>query len=108
MTWGFEAMVANGDAAFYPGQAALLAAAILLSLACFQLLRGLYRVVAIEKGLSDVPSAPGGNFLLGHVLPLLKGTPWDIMAAWVINSPPLVCRAAPKQPSTRNLNCMQV
>ncbi len=90
MTWGLGATVANGDAGYHPGQAALLAAAVLLSLVCFQLLRGLYQTVAIERGLSDVPSAPGGNFLLGHVLPLLKGTPWDIMAAWVINSPPLV------------------
>lgn len=90
MTWELRGIPANGDAAFNPGHVAFLAAALLLSLACFQLLRGLCRMIAIERGLSDVPSAPGGNFLLGHVPPLLKGTPWDIMAAWVINSPPLV------------------
>ncbi len=93
MTWGFGGLGTNGDAAFHPGQAALLAAAVLVSLACFQLLRGLWRMVAIERDLSDVPSAPGGNLLLGHVLPLLMGTPWDIMAAWVIKCPPLVRRA---------------
>ena len=64
----------------------------LVSLHC---LRGLWRIISIERGLRDVPSAPGGNTLVGHVLPLLKGTPWNVMAAWVMDSPPLVCARAP-------------
>ncbi len=65
-------------------------AAGLAGLLFLQCLRGLWQIIRIERGLSDVPSAPGGNILIGHVLPLLKGTPWNIMAAWVMNSQPLV------------------
>ena len=71
-------------------RAAMLVGTVLVSLAIAQLVRSLARMVMIGRGLADIPSAPGGNPLIGHVLPLLKGTPWDIMAAWVQDSPPLV------------------
>ena len=72
---------------------ALLGAACLAALIILRCLRGLWHTVSIERGLLGVPKAPGGNILIGHVLPLLKGTPWNIMAAWVMESPPLVCLA---------------
>ena len=71
-------------------RAAVLVGTVLISLAITQLMRTLARMLMIGRGLADIPSAPGGNILIGHVLPLLKGTPWDIMAAWVQQSPPLV------------------
>lgn len=68
----------------------LFGAACLAGLVVLHCLRGLWQIVSIEKRLRSMPSAPGGNIFLGHVSPLLKGTPWNIMAAWVMDSPPLV------------------
>ena len=76
-------------------RAAVLVSTVLITLAITQLLRSLARMVMIGRGLADIPSVPGGNALIGHVLPLLKGTPWDIMAAWVQQSPPLVRAQCP-------------
>ena len=74
--------------------AALLGAACVAALIALRCLRCLWQIISIERGLRGVSKAPGGNILIGHVLPLLKGTPWNIMAAWVMDSPPLV-RLAP-------------
>ena len=73
--------------------AALLGAACVAALIALRCLRCLWQIISIERGLRGVSKAPGGNILIGHVLPLLKGTPWNIMAAWVMDSPPLVCLA---------------
>ena len=73
--------------------AALLCAACVAALIALRCLRCLWQTISIEKSLRGVSKAPGGNILIGHVLPLLKGTPWNIMAAWVMESPPLVCLA---------------
>lgn len=73
-----------------PTHVAVVGAAILLIWALYQLLCAIWRVYTIESKLIDIPSAPGGNILIGHVLPLLKGTPWNIMAAWVQSNAPLV------------------
>jgi hypothetical protein len=73
-----------------PGHALFVGAVVLLSWASYKLLRGLWSLLVIEHKLNDIPMAPGGNFLTGHVMPLLKGTPWNIMAAWVQGNPPLV------------------
>ena len=68
-------------------------AACLAGMLLLHCLRGLWRTISIERGLGSVPIAPGGNIFIGHVLALLKGTPWNIMAAWVMSSPPLVCQS---------------
>ena len=59
-----------------------------------QLLRIVARTIRIGRGLTDVPVAPGGNPLIGHVLPLLKGCPWDIMSAWALQQKQHVVRCS--------------
>jgi hypothetical protein len=63
--------------------AAALVTAVALRTALF--LRGFLR---IKAGLATVPAAPGGNWALGHVIPLLKCTlrgvgAWDVMEEWL-------------------------
>lgn len=70
--------------------AAALLVAALLALGLLRLARLVASYTRIMRGLSSVPEAPHGHWLLGHVLPLLHGTPWDLMAAWVAEQPPLV------------------
>ena len=49
----------------------------------------------LQAGLAAIPMAPGGNFLLGHVVPLLtcvrrnKGA-WDVMEEWLDSVGPIV------------------
>lgn len=50
--------------------------------------RALADALRISAGLASVPSAPGGNWLLGHVFPLIqinkKGLgAWDLMEQWL-------------------------
>ena len=87
-------MTSVANMSWFEGLGGVLAfgVASLAGLLLLHCLRGLWRTVSIERGLGSVPSAPGGNIFIGHVLPLLKGTPWNIMAAWVMSSPPLVCQ----------------
>lgn len=48
------------------------------------------RWVRVAVGLRKVPSAPGGNAILGHVFPLATRCAWEKMREWVEASPPLV------------------
>jgi hypothetical protein len=50
--------------------------------------------VRIERGLVSVPRAPGHNWLLGHVLPLLScvkrgKAAWDLMDDWIKSHGPV-------------------
>ena len=67
--------------------AVVVAAALLCSLlaatALSKFLAGLANFLRVRRGLRDIPRAPGGSALLGHVLPLMRGTPWDVMEDWV-------------------------
>ena len=85
-------MTRTASMSWFEGSGGMLAfgVACLAGLLLLHCLRGLWRTISIERGLGSVPSAPDGNVFIGHVLPLLKGTPWNIMAAWVMDSPPLV------------------
>ena len=66
---------------------AAVAAALLCSLLAATLLSnflaGLSRFLRVRRGLREIPRAPGGSALLGHVFPLMQGTPWDVMEDWV-------------------------
>lgn len=80
-----------------PAQAAamlLAAAAVLLTLLSF--LASVARFLRREFVMSGIPVAPGGNALLGHVLPMTmcvrqhKGA-WDVIVDWVDKCPgPLI------------------
>ena len=48
------------------------------------------RVQGQEGNSPQVLRIMQGDWLLGHVLPLLRGTPWELMATWVSKAPPLV------------------
>lgn len=67
-----------------------LCAAALLALVLLRLGRFVASYTRIARGLRSVPEAPHGSWLLGHVLPLLRGTPWELMQQWVAERPPLV------------------
>lgn len=67
--------------------AAALLFAALLAYGLLRLARFIASYVRIARGLSSVPEAPHGHWLLGHVLPLLRGTAWDLMAEWVAEQP---------------------
>ena len=67
-----------------------LCAAALLALVLRRLGRFVALYTRIARGLSSIPEAPHGSWLLGHVLPLLRGTPWELMQQWVAERPPLV------------------
>lgn len=63
--------------------------------ATLKLMRFSFDFHRIKRGLSTVPSAPGHNWLLGHVIPLLKCTQqnkgaWDLMEDWIKAKGPLV------------------
>lgn len=50
------------------------------------------RFARVARGLATVPSAPGGNWLIGHVLPLITCTlrgkgAWDMMEEWLAGRP---------------------
>jgi len=53
-----------------------------------RLVVGMYHFRRVEVALAGVPRAPGNNWLLGHVIPLLscasagKGA-WDVMEDWI-------------------------
>ena len=70
-----------------PTVAAVVAAALLCSLlaaaALSKFFAGLAGFLRVRRGLKGIPRAPGGSALLGHVLPLMRGTPWDVMEDWV-------------------------
>jgi cytochrome P450 len=63
--------------------AAALAGALLAAAALSRFLAGLLAFLRVRRGLRGIPRAPGGSPLLGHVLPLMRGTPWDVMEDWV-------------------------
>ena len=48
------------------------------------------RWITVGLGTRKVPVAPGGNWLLGHVIPLATSCAWEKMHEWVRGSPPLV------------------
>mmetsp|Transcript_26506 Transcript_26506/g.67408 ORF Transcript_26506/g.67408 Transcript_26506/m.67408 type:complete len:518 (-) Transcript_26506:88-1641(-) len=63
--------------------------------ATLKLVRSTLDFVRINRGLSTVPSAPGYNWLLGHVIPLIKCVQqkkgaWDLMEEWIKERGPLV------------------
>jgi cytochrome P450 len=41
------------------------------------------RWARVFVGTRSVPAAPGGHWLLGHALPLLRGCAWEEMRSWV-------------------------
>jgi hypothetical protein len=63
------------------------AATFVCTLLLARLISALGRFVRITRAMQAFPAAPGGNLLLGHVLPLLqapkrgKGA-WDVMEEW--------------------------
>lgn len=64
------------------------ACALLLGLALLRFLRGFFAKRAM---LAGIPVAPGGNWLLGHVIPLAKREdPWHLMKEWLYASEPIV------------------
>ena len=54
------------------------------------LLRQAAQFLRVRAGLRSVPTPPGGNWLLGHALPLLRNCAWDQMQWWVQAHPPIV------------------
>jgi len=44
----------------------------------------------VHLGTRHVPSAPGSNWLLGHVFPLASSCAWEKMYEWVGANPPLI------------------
>jgi hypothetical protein len=63
--------------------------------ATLKLVRFTLNFTRISRGLSTVPSAPGYNWLLGHVIPLIqcvqqKKGAWDLMEDWIKARGPLV------------------
>ncbi len=44
----------------------------------------------IESKLGKIPLIPGGLPLLGHILEMLKGAPWDIMTDWILTRGPII------------------
>jgi cytochrome P450 len=47
-----------------------------------------YLLIALLKGKKtcsdNIPAVPGGYPFLGHVLSMLKGSPWDVMTRWAM------------------------
>ncbi|KAJ9506750.1 hypothetical protein QJQ45_013291 [Haematococcus lacustris] len=76
-------------------QLACLASCAIGAIIALLALRGLLDYLRIQRGLSSVPRAPGYNWLLGHVVPLLtcaykgKGA-WDVMEEWIKMRGPIV------------------
>lgn len=65
----------------------VLAAALALTLLVANLIKGLGRFARNNSILQSIPAAPGSNFILGHVFPLLKAPKegrgaWDLMEDW--------------------------
>jgi len=50
----------------------------------------IHRWLSVAVGTRNIPSAPEGNWLLGHVIPLAKNCAWEKMYEWVGASPPLI------------------
>ena len=80
---------------------ATLAAAAVVALAAgvllLQFLAGLARFVRRELALRPIPSAPGGNFLLGHALAMLRAPErgygaWDLIEQWAQGAKGGLCR----------------
>ena len=63
--------------------AGALLGSLLAATALVHFLSGLATFLRVRRGLRDIPRAPGGSKVLGHVLPLMRGTPWDVMEDWV-------------------------
>ena len=84
---------------------AMLVVAGIIAYSLLQMLRTVARTIRIGRGLADVPVAPGGNPLIGHVLPLLKGCPWDIMSAWALQQKQHVVRRSTWFPQNVYLHC---
>lgn len=66
------------------GALVLVAVAVVLLV---HLAQGIQSFVRINRGLKPIPNAPGGNWVLGHVLPLLFAPArqlgaWDVMGQW--------------------------
>ncbi len=90
----FDATLASAAADFAaatPEQQQRLAALALIALAgavlLFNFLRGAAAFLRRELMLCAIPSAPGGNPLLGHALPLLRAPEsgkgaWDVIEEW--------------------------
>lgn len=48
------------------------------------------RWIPVGLGTAHIPTAPGSNWILGHVFQLASGCAWEKMYDWVAASPPLV------------------
>ena len=64
---------------------AAVAALILLRLA-----QELLAFMQMGKALFSVPWGPQYHPLLGHLLPLARGSPWELMTSWVRAAPPII------------------
>ena len=70
---------------------------VLLLTAAYIVLRAVSTVVSLASrwipvglGTAHVPTAPGSNWVLGHVFQLASGCAWEKMYDWVASRPPLV------------------
>lgn len=68
--------------------------AFALTLLLAKLITATGRFLRTHRALSAFPPAPGGNWLLGHVLPLLKAPSagkgaWDVMEEWAAAGGPI-------------------
>ena len=74
-----------------PLHLALVAAAACVALLCaVHLGPFVSRWTRVAIGTRHVPTAPGSNWLLGHVFQLASGCAWEKMYEWVGAAPPLV------------------
>jgi len=74
---------------------AVFAAAFAVTLLLAQLIKAVGRFFRISQALQAFPCAPGGDPILGHVIPLLKAPKtgkgaWDVMEAWSKAKGPIV------------------
>ena len=68
----------------------LFSAILVVSYLTWQTGKALAGLLRVTWGLRSVPAAPGSHWLVGHIPKLLKSVPWDLMASWLADSPPLL------------------
>ncbi len=69
-------------------QAAAFAAAVLAIFLTGKMLTSISAFARRATVLSSVPTAPGGNWLIGHVIPMISCTAkgmgaWDLLESWI-------------------------
>lgn len=88
-------LMALGSAASAPTLALVVLAAAAGAYFAARLLTFATNFIRIQRGLADIPTAPGGNWLLGHVIPMItivrrqKGA-WDLIEEWLDQKGPIV------------------